>query len=94
MLDEIGDMSVDLQSKLLRVLEEKKFYKLGSQKPTSFNCRIVTSTNKNLEELIDEKKFRDDLFYRLNTISIDLPPSGERERGHPSFNIFFLRKIS
>tara|TARA_B100000131_G_scaffold76427_1_gene72955 strand:- start:1686 stop:3119 length:1434 start_codon:yes stop_codon:yes gene_type:complete len=92
LLDEIGDMSVDLQSKLLRVLEEKKFYKLGSQKPTSFNCRIVTSTNKNLEELIDEKKFRDDLFYRLNTISIDLPPLRERKEDIPHLISFFLEK--
>mgnify|MGYP000011446986 FL=1 len=92
LLDEIGDMSIDLQSKLLRVIEEKKFYKLGSQKPTSFNCRIIASTNKNLEELINEKKFRDDLFYRLNTISIDIPPLRDRKEDVPHLITYFLEK--
>tara|TARA_B100000676_G_scaffold110011_1_gene109926 strand:+ start:891 stop:2324 length:1434 start_codon:yes stop_codon:yes gene_type:complete len=92
LLDEIGDMSLDLQSKLLRVLEEKKFYKLGSQKPTSFNARIITSTNKNLENLIDSKKFREDLFYRLNTISIDLPPLRERKEDIELLIDHFLKK--
>ena len=92
LLDEIGDMSIDLQSKLLRVIEEKKFYKLGSQKPTSFNCRIIASTNKNLEELINEKKFRDDLFYRLNTISIDIPPLRDRKEDIPHLISYFLEK--
>ena len=92
LLDEIGDMSIDLQSKLLRVIEEKKFYKLGSQKPTSFNCRIIASTNKNLEELINEKKFRDDLFYRLNTISIDIPPLRDRKEDVPYLISYFLEK--
>ena len=85
-------MSIDLQSKLLRVIEEKKFYKLGSQKPTSFNCRIIASTNKNLEELINEKKFRDDLFYRLNTISINIPPLRDRKEDVPHLISYFLEK--
>ena len=69
-------MSIDLQSKLLRVIEEKKFYKLGSQKPTSFNCRIIASTNKNLEELINEKSLEMTYFIDLIQYQLIFHPLG------------------
>ena len=92
LLDEIGDMSLDLQSKLLRVLEEKKFYRLGSQKPTSFNSRIIASTNKSLELLVKKNEFRDDLFFRLNTLTVDLPALKDRKSDLPLLLNFFNEK--
>ena len=80
LLDEIGDMSLDLQSKLLRVLEEKKFYRLGSQKPTSFNSRIIASTNKSLELLVKKNEFRDDLFFSTQYIDSGFACSQRQEK--------------
>jgi two-component system nitrogen regulation response regulator GlnG len=94
LLDEIGDMSYDLQSKLLRVLEERKFYRLGGQKPVNFNCRIITSTNKNLEKEVENKNFRADLFFRLNSINIELPTLRERKSDIPLLIDFFLIKYA
>ena len=94
LLDEIGDMSYALQSKLLRVLEERKFYRLGSQKPVSFKCRIIASTNKDLEKEVDNKNFREDLFFRLNSINIDIPPLRERKSDIPLMIDFFLGKYA
>ena len=92
LLDEIGDMSYDLQSKILRVLEEKKFYRLGSQKPVEFDCRIIASTNKDLEREIKKKRFREDLYFRLNSISIELPNLRERKSDIPLLIESFLAK--
>ena len=94
LLDEIGDMSYDLQSKLLRVLEEKKFYRLGSQKPIKFDARIIASTNKNLEAEVKKKNFREDLYFRLNSISIELPTLRERKSDIPILVDFFLSKYA
>ena len=94
LLDEIGDMSYDLQSKILRVLEERKFYRLGAQKPVKFNCRIITSTNKSLEKEVENKNFREDLFFRLNSINIELPPLRERKSDIPLLIDFFLIKYA
>tara|TARA_B100000029_G_scaffold515749_1_gene624381 strand:- start:11834 stop:13267 length:1434 start_codon:yes stop_codon:yes gene_type:complete len=94
LLDEIGDMSYSLQSKLLRVLEERKFYRLGSQKPVKFDCRIIASTNKNLEKEVENKNFREDLFFRLNSINIEIPPLRERKSDIPLLIDFFLNKYS
>lgn len=94
LLDEIGDMSFDLQSKLLRVLEEKKFYRLGSQKPINFKARIIASTNKDLEQEVKKKNFREDLFFRLNSLSIDLPTLRQRKSDIPLLVDFFLSKYS
>jgi len=102
LLDEVAELSLDLQVKLLRVLQEKKFYRLGGSKEISVDVRIITSTNKELETLVDEGKFREDLFYRLNVAKIVLPPL--RERGNDilliatalvkEFNKKFGKKIS
>lgn len=78
-LDEIGDMSADLQTKLLRVLEEKKLYRLGSEKPVDVDARIIVSTNRNLDDEVNKGNFRKDLFYRLNAITIEVPPLRQRK---------------
>lgn len=78
LLDEIGELSLDMQVKLLRVLQERTFYRLGGQKEVSANVRVIASTNRNLLKLIDEGKFREDLYYRLNVATVELPPLRER----------------
>lgn len=76
--DEIGDMSLNLQAKLLRILEEKKIRRIGGKDEISVDIRIIAATNRNLDAMVKEKLFREDLFYRLNTISIEIPPLRER----------------
>lgn len=78
LLDEIAELSLELQVKLLRVLQERKFYRLGGAKEISVDVRVIASTNKDLENLVEEEKFREDLFYRLNVARIFLPPLRER----------------
>ncbi|WP_024620163.1 sigma-54 interaction domain-containing protein [Metaclostridioides mangenotii] len=77
-LDEIGDMPLQLQSKLLRVLQEKKFTRIGSNELLDIDVRIVSATNQDLYKLVEEKKFREDLYYRLNVIPVEVPPLRER----------------
>jgi len=79
-LDEIAEMPYNLQAKLLRVLQEREFYPLGATKPKKLNVRIISATNQNIEELIRDNKFREDLYYRLNTIPIKIPPLRERKK--------------
>ena len=93
-IDEIGELSTDLQSKLLRAIEEKQIYRLGSEKPVSVDPRIIASTNKNLREAVAEGSFREDLFYRLNVISINLPPLRERKEDIRELVRHFLNKYS
>lgn len=78
LLDEIAELSLDLQVKLLRVLQERKFYRLGGVKEISVDVRVIASTNKDLESLVEQNKFREDLFYRLNVARMLLPPLRER----------------
>ena len=78
LLDEIAELSLELQVKLLRVLQERKFYRLGGAKEISVDVRVIASTNKDLETLVEKDKFREDLFYRLNVARIILPPLRER----------------
>ncbi|MEO1927919.1 MAG: sigma-54 dependent transcriptional regulator [Nautiliaceae bacterium] len=78
-LDEIGEMPYNLQAKLLRVLQEREFYRLGGTKPIKLDVRIISATNQNVEEMIKNNKFREDLYYRLNTIPIKIPPLRERK---------------
>ena len=77
-LDEIGEMELNLQSKLLRVLQEKEVVRIGSNKPVKTDCRIIAATNKNLKEEVKKGKFREDLYYRLLGLPIELPPLRER----------------
>jgi len=79
-LDEIGEMPFNLQAKLLRIIQEKEVYRLGSVKPKKIDVRIVSATNQNIEEMIKNNKFREDLYYRLSTIPIKIPPLRERKK--------------
>jgi DNA-binding NtrC family response regulator len=78
-LDEIGEMKLDLQTKLLRSLQEKEIIRVGSNKPVKTDCRIIVATNKNLKEEVKKGNFREDLYYRLLGLPIELPPLRERE---------------
>ncbi len=78
-LDEIGELSLDLQSKLLHVLERNEIYRLGAETPTTIDVRFIAATNSDLQELVDQKRFRLDLFYRLNVANIEVPPLRERQ---------------
>jgi DNA-binding NtrC family response regulator len=82
-LDEIGDMKPNLQAKLLRVLQEKEFEPVGGVKPIPVDVRVVAATHRDLEKLVEERKFREDLYYRLNVVPITLPPLRERKEDIP-----------
>ena len=90
-LDEIGEMQIDLQSKLLRVLETNEFIKVGDTKSTKVNVRIIAATNRDLKDEIKEGKFREDLYYRLNVFAIKLPSLKERREDIPVLAENFLR---
>jgi transcriptional regulator with PAS, ATPase and Fis domain len=93
-LDEIGDLPLQIQVKLLRFLQEKEFYRLGSSKPLKSDVRIIAATNKELDTLMKEDKFRPDLYYRLNVIQIHVPPLRERKEDVSSLVDNFTRKYS
>jgi len=93
-LDEVGDMSPAVQVKLLRVLEEKQFVPLGGTTPVKVDVRIIAATNRPLEELVSRKIFRDDLYYRLNIIKIELPPLRERKEDIPLLVEHFLSRLN
>jgi PAS domain S-box-containing protein len=93
-LDEVGDMSPSLQVKLLRVLQEKEYEPLGSTSPRKTDVRIVAATNKDLSKLVSEGKFRDDLYYRLNVVKIDLPPLSQRREDIPLLIDAFIQKFN
>ncbi len=93
-LDEIGTMGLDTQSKILRVLQDRKFMHLGGVHELQVDVRIIAATNVDLKQLVREGKFRDDLFYRLNVITIDLPPLRQRKEDIPLLVDFFLAKYS
>jgi transcriptional regulator with PAS, ATPase and Fis domain len=93
-LDEIGDMNFSLQVKLLRVIQEHEIEPVGSVKPVKIDCRIITATNKNLEELIAKNLFREDLFYRINVIPIHILPLRERRADIILLIYHFLKKFS
>lgn len=92
-LDEIGDMSLETQAKLLRVLEENEAVRLGSNKTYSFDVRVISATNKDLNELISNGSFREDLYYRLNVIPIQVPPLRERNSDISLLADYFLKQI-
>jgi two-component system response regulator GlrR len=93
-LDEIGDMSLSIQAKLLRFLEERQFYPVGSQKPIEVNLRVIVATNKNLEDMVKKGQFREDLFYRIHVIPIHIPPLRERKEDIPLLVGYFLKEFS
>jgi DNA-binding NtrC family response regulator len=93
-LDEIGDLSSGIQVKLLRILQDKEFQRLGSNQSLKTDVRVITATHRNLEEAIQKGLFREDLYYRLNVISIMLPPLKERREDLPLLIDHFLKKYS
>lgn len=93
-LDEIGDMPLDTQTRLLRVLSNKEFYRVGGDSPVKVDVRILAATHQSLEALVAEGKFREDLFYRLNVIKINIPPLRDRVTDIPELANFFLKKHS
>ncbi len=92
-LDEIGDLPLALQAKLLRVIEEKAFYRLGSPRTTRVDVRIIAASNQGLSRLVAQRKFREDLFYRLNVFRIELPPLRERPEDLPLLIRHILRRL-
>ncbi len=93
-LDEIGEMSPLLQAKLLRVIENKKFMRLGSTKELSSDVRIIAATNKNLKDAIANKNFREDLYYRLNVLRIEMPPLNSRDKDIVLLANYFLKSFA
>lgn len=94
LLDEIGEMPLALQVKLLRVLQEQEIYRIGGTKPIKLDLRVIAATNRNLKELIREGKFREDLFYRLNVVPILVPPLRERKSDILPLAMHFLAKYN
>ncbi len=94
LLDEIGELSLDLQVKLLRVLQEKKFYRLGGEKEISVDVRVLAATNRNLEEEVKKGNFREDLYYRLNVANVDVPALRERKEDIPILAYSILKEFS
>jgi len=93
-LDEIGDMPMSMQVKLLRFLQDRVYERLGDVRPQQANVRVVTATNRNLSQLVDEGSFRRDLFYRINVMRIELPPLRDRKRDIPLLVQTFLDRLS
>ena len=93
-LDEVGEMPMDTQIKLLRVLEDRRVTRLGANDEFDINVRLVAATNADLQKMVDEGSFRQDLYYRLNVVSIDLPPLRDRPGDIPLLMEHFLRDLS
>ena len=93
-LDEVGELKPEMQVKLLRVLQEKKFTPVGSSREVKTNTRIIAATNRNLEKMIEDGSFREDLFYRLNVMPIFLPPLRERKDDIPALVQHFIKKFA
>jgi two-component system NtrC family response regulator len=93
-LDEIGDIPLPLQAKLLRVLQERSFERVGGIRPINVDVRIITATNRDLKDEVDEGRFREDLYYRLNVLHIHLPPLRERSDDIPMLTDHFINKFA
>jgi DNA-binding NtrC family response regulator len=93
-IDEIGDIPLQMQVKLLRVLQSGEFSRLGSNQVIKTNARLITATNRNLEQMLAEKTFREDFYYRINIVSINIPPLRDRKSDIPVLVEYFISKIS
>jgi DNA-binding NtrC family response regulator len=93
-LDEIGEMSANIQVHLLRVLEEKEFTRVGGNEPIRVDVRVISATNKDLRRAIERQEFREDLYYRLNVVNVELPPLRERKEDVPLLAQHFLSKFA
>lgn len=94
LLDEIGELPIYVQPKLLRVLQEKEVYRLGAKTPTKLNIRVLAATNRDLKTEVVEGKFREDLFFRLNVVPINIPPLRERKEDITEIALYFLEKLN
>jgi len=94
LLDEVGELSLDMQAKLLRAIQDGEFYRVGGTKPIKTNVRIISATNRNLEEFVENKLFRRDLYYRLNVFPIRVPSLTERKSEIPSLVTHFMDKYN
>lgn len=92
-LDEVGELSVEMQVKLLRVLQEGIFYRVGGSEPVKVNVRVLAATHRNLETMIERRQFREDLYYRLNVVSLEIPPLRERKEDIPELVHLFLQEF-
>ena len=93
-LDEVGDISAEVQTKLLRFLQEREFERVGGTKPIAVDVRIIGATNRDLDRTVQEGRFREDLYYRLNVVPITLPPLRERKEDIPALAHFFMQRFS
>ncbi|HPZ60179.1 MAG TPA: sigma-54 dependent transcriptional regulator, partial [Bacillota bacterium] len=93
-LDEVGELPMDVQAKLLRVIQDGEFYRVGGTRPVKTNVRIISATNRDLEEAINAKRFRRDLYYRLNVIPIRVPNLSERRAEIPALVQYFIKKYN
>ena len=93
-LDEIGDISLELQPKLLRAIQEQEFERLGSSRTIQVNVRLIAATHRDLRAMIQDEKFREDLFYRFNVFPIEIPPLRERREDIPLLVNYFVSKLS
>ena len=93
-LDEIGDMPLHMQAKLLRVLQEREIMRLGGEEKIELDIRVISATNKNLKKMVETEEFREDLYYRINVVEIQLPPLRERKQDIPLFVQSFLKKFA
>ncbi len=93
-LDEIGEINLDLQAKLLRMLEEREYYPVGSNYREKVNCRMVFATNKDLETMLEKGHLREDLYYRLNVVKAEMPPLAERKEEILPFVAYFIKQMN